>query len=116
MRAEHCSRADSHENFSPDNYDTITTPAQEYKVVMDSEEGKRVSVGDRRVLPCEELMEHEMAKKSELVKVELRGLVLYTGAHPCPRAPLLSVNRLLVFQIVRSLARSPYSLKLLAST
>jgi hypothetical protein len=79
VRAEHCQREDSNQEFEPGNYNIRTTPAKEYTVVTDDTEGQRVSHGERRVLPVAELMEHEMAKRAKMQRIEVLTLVLYTG-------------------------------------
>ena len=79
MEAEHCSRQDSKDEFKPGNYDTRTTPAQEWLVVTDEDEAKRASVGARRVRTIKELMEDPLVKKAKLRDVEVVALVLYTG-------------------------------------
>jgi hypothetical protein len=81
MRAEHCRRQDSKDEFKPGNYDTTTTPAQEWLVVTDEEEAKRVSVGLRKVRTLKELMEDEAVQRAGLRDVELLALLLYTGMH-----------------------------------
>jgi len=79
MEAEHCSRQDSKDEFKPGNYDTTTTPSQEWLVATDEDEAKRVSVGARRVRALKELMEDSLVKKAKLRDVEVVALVLYTG-------------------------------------
>jgi len=77
--AEHCEREDSHHEFEPGNYNIRTTPAKEYKVVTNDTEGQRASCGERRVLPLDELMQHVMARRAEMQRIEVLTLVLYTG-------------------------------------
>ena len=81
MEAEHCKRPDSKDEFQPGNYDTTTTPAQEWLVVTDEGEAKRVSVGKRRVQTREELRENPLVQKAKLRDEELLALLLYTGLH-----------------------------------
>jgi hypothetical protein len=81
MEAEHCSRQDSKDEFKPGNYDTTTTPAQEWLVATDEAEAKRVSVGARRVRTIKDLMEDPLVKKAKLRDVEVVALVLYTGMY-----------------------------------
>ena len=81
MEAEHCKRPDSEDEFQPGNYDTTTTPAQEWLVVTDEGEAKRVSVGKRRVQTPKELRENPLVQKAKLRDEELLALLLYTGLH-----------------------------------
>jgi len=83
MEAEHCRRKGCDTSFSPGNYDTTTTPEAEWLVATDAKEGERVSVGGRRVVSFEELMEHETVKKAGLRKEEVVALKLYTGPMFC---------------------------------
>ena len=79
MEREHCKRGDSTATFSPGNYDTTTTPEAEWRVVTDPEEGKRVSVGERRVHALAELKKDPVVQEAELLDEEILALVLYTG-------------------------------------
>ena len=81
MEAEHCKRPDSKDEFQPGNYDTTTTPAQEWLVVTDEGEAKRVSIGKRRVQTPKELRENPLVQKAKLRDEELLALLLYTGLH-----------------------------------
>ena len=81
MEAEHCARPDSKDEFNPGNYDTTTTPAQEWLVVTDEDEAKRVSAGLRKVRTLKELKKDPLVQKAELRDVELLALLLYTGLH-----------------------------------
>ena len=74
MEAEHCRRNGCDAQFSPGNYDTTTTPEAEWLVATDAQEGKRVSVEGRRVLPVEELMECDAVKEAGLRKEEVVAL------------------------------------------
>ena len=82
MMREHCKGGDSTETFSPGNYDTTTTPAAEWLVVTDPEEGKRVSnlsEGKRRVRAIEDLRQDDVAKQAGLLEEEILAMQLYTG-------------------------------------
>ena len=84
MRLEHCEGGDSMNNFTAPNYVTETTPAAEWKVVTDPEEGARVSrdsAGKRRVRALAELREVKEVKACEprLRDEEILALLLYTG-------------------------------------
>mmetsp|Transcript_42056 Transcript_42056/g.101359 ORF Transcript_42056/g.101359 Transcript_42056/m.101359 type:complete len:169 (+) Transcript_42056:3-509(+) len=79
MEAEHCERDDSKEAFSPGNYDTTTTPAEEWKIVSNPSEGAKVSQGLRRVLDAGEVMQLPIAKQAGLRQEEVVALQLYTG-------------------------------------
>jgi hypothetical protein len=81
MEAEHCKRPDSEDEFQPGNYDTTTTPAQEWLVVTDEGEAKRVSIGKRCVQTLKELRENPLVQKAKLRDEELLALLLYTGLH-----------------------------------
>jgi len=74
MEAEHCRRKGCDSPFSPGNYDMTTTPAAEWRVATEAEEGKRVSVGERRVVPVETLMESEIVKEAGLRREEVVAL------------------------------------------
>ena len=74
MEAEHCRRKGCDAQFSPGNYDTTTTPAEEWLVATDAQAGERVSVEGRRVLSVEALMECDAVKKAGLRKEEVVAL------------------------------------------
>jgi hypothetical protein len=94
LELEHCMRGDSKDEFSPGNYDTITTPATEWRVVTVEEESKRVSAGPRQVLSLEAIKQlprvQEVGLWTEtnlggLRDEEILALLLYTGLHMLKR-------------------------------
>ena len=104
MEAEHCRRKGCDASFSPGNYNTTTTPAAEWRVATDAEEGRRASVGARRVLSEESLMEHETVKEAGLRREEVVALKVRprraTARHPVSICSLTIGHALSAFVIV----------------
>jgi hypothetical protein len=44
---EHCKRGDSNIEFNPGNYSMITTSKLEFMIAIDTDEGKKASIGKR---------------------------------------------------------------------
>lgn len=79
MEAEHCRRRDSKDEFSPGNYNTTTTPSQEWLVVTNEVKAREASTGERIVKTLPELMRDPLVAKASLRDVEVLALLLYTG-------------------------------------
>jgi len=79
MAIEHRERGDSDEEFSPGNYDLITTPRQEWETVTNPQQRALCSVLPRRIRAIEEIMEEANVKMAGLRTEEALALQLYTG-------------------------------------
>jgi hypothetical protein len=85
MRAEHTAR-DGHDfKFFTPNYNLTTTAQDEWLYVAGDENGTRqepppeAMEHGRDIKPIDELMEHPLAKKAELIREEMIAIVMYTG-------------------------------------
>lgn len=77
---EHCSSDDSRDEFTPPNYNSgPTTPSQEFKIATLAEDAAAASVGGRRVLLPESILDMDCAKRAGILRVEALALSLYTG-------------------------------------
>lgn len=81
MKAEHCSKAGSKDEFETLNYAIKSTPYREWCLVVDKE--KVVPEPDmrygRRIPDIDELMTLDVAKRAKLSRPEVIAVVLYTG-------------------------------------
>ncbi len=81
MKAEHCSKAGSNDDFETPNYAIKSTPYREWCLVVDKE--KVLPEPDmrygRRIPDIDELMALDVAKRAKLSRFEVIAVVLYTG-------------------------------------
>jgi hypothetical protein len=78
MRQEHCERAGCDVAFTTGNYKITTTPATEWRCVVDNAVCSDMG-HNRRLLPIHELLQMQVSIDAKLCEEEVIAIVLYTG-------------------------------------
>ena len=87
MKAEHCSKTCSNDEFETLNYAIKSTPYREWCLVVDKEQvlPEPDMRHGRRIPDIDELMALDVTKRAKLSRFEVIAVVLYTG--PMVRTP-----------------------------
>ena len=80
MQAEHCLKAGHDFSFTTGNYHITTTPAREWKIVVERAECPPSDLSYGRVLrDVDECMKDDLVKQASIVREEVIAVVMYTG-------------------------------------
>ena len=80
MKREHCGAPDSKVKFKTSNYDLITCPSEEWRVVENCDKMMEKKSAHNRVIPdYRELMKSDLAQRARLSDSEIIAVILYTG-------------------------------------
>jgi hypothetical protein len=80
MELEHCARDGCDTRICTTNYNLITTPRREWRLVLGEETASDDDLRfDRRIPSYKQLGDLEVAKTAGLTLVEIIAVVLYTG-------------------------------------
>jgi hypothetical protein len=88
MQLEHCSREGCDASIRTTNYNLITTPKREWRLVLGEEDASdKELLFNRRIPSYKQLGGLEVAKTAKLTPAEIIAVVLYTG--PMVSAPAI---------------------------
>ena len=87
MKAEHCTKSGYNVEFKTSNYDIVTTPKDEWEIVVEGKQCPAHHLGyNRKIQRIDALMKTSTAVDSKLKNFEVASVVLYTG--PMASSPL----------------------------
>ncbi len=90
MQLEHCTRHGHDTTINTTNYNLITTPMREWRLVLGKENASDEDrQSGRRIPNYKQLGDLEVAKAARLTQPEIIAVVLYTG----PMVSTLTTNR-----------------------
>ena len=83
MEAEHCIKFGHSICFTSSNYKIVTCPSNEWSIADLNKLENADMRHERRIPKIDDLMDHAIAKQSQLKKFEVLAVVLYTGPMVC---------------------------------